>query len=251
MERILMAQGMNSIDKKRELKEKYLDFALDKTQKTYFEAGNSLGKSFLTYLLLLCLTALLVFGKGIKDEVKIPFLDITVNKTYAALVILILSCAAFYWYISTTFLHTILGIKLRWLIYERYGVFKDNNWYLRFPSAYSSFLTVNTRPKSLFADIMLFAFSVFLLISSSLLPVLMTWLIGGSFGLSNKYKILICIGMLLLQTPSIYVLYSFQTGKPEPLIKHLDKDDENKEIVIPVFDLSVDESRHYGPQRRA
>jgi hypothetical protein len=64
------------MDEMERAREKYLDCQIKMTHKVYFEAGNNLGKAFLIYLLLMCFAALLIWGKGVEDKVKVPFLEL-------------------------------------------------------------------------------------------------------------------------------------------------------------------------------
>jgi hypothetical protein len=56
-----------------------LNFEIDKAQQSLFEAGKSLGTAFLTYLLLLSLTALLIYGESIENNGPIPLLTLKLN----------------------------------------------------------------------------------------------------------------------------------------------------------------------------
>jgi len=81
-----------------ELKE-LLKFEIDKTHESLFETGKSLGTAFLTYLSLVALTALLVYGK-VEDTVEVPFLFVKVSKELAAAITVLLCQIVQIWLIS-------------------------------------------------------------------------------------------------------------------------------------------------------
>jgi hypothetical protein len=78
----------------------WLTFELEKTHQTLFQAGKALGKAFLTYLSLISLTALLVYGRNIEDSVSVPLLGLKVNKDLAAAITLLLCQVVQIWVIS-------------------------------------------------------------------------------------------------------------------------------------------------------
>src|SRR5215216_2278568 len=118
----------------------FLDFELTKTHQTFFESGKMVGNSFLTYLLLQCLTAILVFGKGLSSEdyVQVPFLQLALEKHYAALILLVLTCGALYWYFSAVAYEMLLAEKLYDLLNKRYKTGWYTNLHLRYPSIYAA-----------------------------------------------------------------------------------------------------------------
>jgi hypothetical protein len=128
---------------------KFLDFEIDKTQQTFFESGKVLGSALLTYLLLLCLTLILLFGNVIttstnkdSNQIKIPFLDLTVNKPYASWMLLTLCDFGLYWFVCALANEMLMARKLYSLLNERY----KTGWYtilhLRYPSIFSIAIVV-------------------------------------------------------------------------------------------------------------
>jgi hypothetical protein len=211
------------------LAKEYLDFLLEKTYKTYIEAGSNVGKAFLTYLLLISLATLLVFGWGdMENQVKVPFLELSLNKLYAATIILVLSCGALYWFLSTGVLLKMLGFKIRWLIKERYGINKANNWNIDYPSPYRVFINMNAAHVGIITGLSFMSFFLFLIISSSLLPLILAWFIGTSFGFPVKLKLLLCLGVFILETPSLSMLYSLRRTNIETLVRDLDNEENQK-----------------------
>jgi hypothetical protein len=221
-------------DQKR-LNELHLDFVIDKTYKTYFEAGNNLGKAFLSYLLLMCLAGMLVFGQGVSDSVKIPFLDLTVNKSYAALIVLVISCGSLYWFMSTLMLHQMLGQKLAWMLHERYGTFTISLWKIAYPSTYSAFIHANSADLSFITGAILIGFTILFPLVSSILPVVIAWFIGKSFQLPLTFRVTLCIAILLLEIPSMYTLWLTFPKNRKALIKSIEED-ERKDIEVKTAD---------------
>jgi hypothetical protein len=153
-----------------------LDFELDKTYKTLFEAGKLKSSAFSTYLLLLATTSLLVFGRGNENQVKVPFIELTLNKDSASAVLLALSCIALYWYNITHIKQWLLRVKLSSLYRVRYGKDLDTNWHIGYPTP----LWIPT--------------------TSAVTPLPLSWQITGAFNLITFTKILISI---LLITPAL------------------------------------------------
>ncbi len=218
------------MDERDRSRNEYLDCQIEITHKVYFEAGNNLGKAFLTYLLLMCFAALLIWGKGFGNEVKIPFLELTINKIYAALIVLVFSCFTLYWFFSTLKLTRLLGRKLTALLYERYGASNETRWNLAYPSAYSTFLMVNRFNRSRVGVLTVTGFQQLFPVVNLLLPLLMAWFIGDAFNLSLIYKILLCLSILLLIIPSMHTLRSLRPDHDKSLIRALDEYREGQNI---------------------
>jgi hypothetical protein len=74
-------------------------FEIDKTHQALFEGGKSLGTSFLTYLSLLSLTTLLVFGNNVggSEGVAVPLLGLKVSRELAAAISLLLCYVVAIW----------------------------------------------------------------------------------------------------------------------------------------------------------
>lgn len=144
-------------DNEQERKEfnSLLDFELGKTHQTIFEAGKTFGSAFLTYALLLSITALLTFSKGIEGRVSVPLIQLQLDKDWAAGTTLILSNLALFWFFSAFTYLQMLEYKLWTLLNKRYSVLDNityrrhlmtstgvpSLWHLFYPSPYMS-LTV-------------------------------------------------------------------------------------------------------------
>jgi hypothetical protein len=211
------------VSEDKQLRDLYLDFELDKTYKKYFEAGSILGKAFLTYLLLLSFSAILALDKGIGNDVKVPFLEVPLNKRYAALIVLALGAGALYWYLSTLMITQLVNHKLTLLIRERYGVSKASKWNWAYPSAYHTFSTVNLTRKPSVSILLDRLFGFVTLMCCSLLPLIVAWKIALSFEADTRYKILMCVIILVLYIPNINMFRSLTTKKIELRTQELDK----------------------------
>lgn len=114
-----------------------LEFQIDKTYASLFEAGKRLRATYLSTMLLFALTTLLVFGKTISGNVTVPLLGLGLNRLHAAEVTLVLCAASlFATYLEKGF-ERILGWKVHELLYQRYGD-RTLHWYLYYPSVLSS-----------------------------------------------------------------------------------------------------------------
>jgi hypothetical protein len=111
-----------------------IKFEIDKTHQALFEAGKSLGTSFLTYLSVLCLTALLVFGTTVEEGVSVPLLGLKVTRDLAAALSLLLCYVVAIWMISLQVLTASLTTRLSTLLEIRYKRSTLDSWYLQYPS---------------------------------------------------------------------------------------------------------------------
>jgi len=114
-----------------------LQFEIDKTHESLFEAGKSLGTAFVTYLSLVALTALLVYGR-VEDNVELPLLSIKVSKDLAAAVTLLLSQIFQIWLISLMNLRSYLGFRLNDQLRQRFDRGSLELWHLQYPSPFDS-----------------------------------------------------------------------------------------------------------------
>jgi hypothetical protein len=115
-----------------------LRFEIDKTQQSLFEAGKALGTAFLTYLSLLSLTALLIYGKSVEDNVSVPLLTLKLNKDLAAAITLLLCQVVQIWVISLLLMTSSLTDLLCSKLKERYERVTREAWYLQYPSPFHS-----------------------------------------------------------------------------------------------------------------
>jgi hypothetical protein len=114
-----------------------LRFEIDKTHQSLFETGKSLSTAFVTYLSLVALTVLLVYGK-VEDNVQLPLLSIKVSKDLAGAVTLLLSQIVQVWLISLMNLRSFLGFLLNDQLKQRFDRGSLDLWYLQYPSPFDS-----------------------------------------------------------------------------------------------------------------
>ena len=69
----------------------YLKFQLDKSSAGLYETGKRYRAAFLSSLMMMALTAILVFAEGLEDTVTIPVLGLKLNRIHAAEACLVLS----------------------------------------------------------------------------------------------------------------------------------------------------------------
>ena len=148
--------GVNENRRDEQLEKEFLDFEITSTHATFFEAGKVVGTALLTYLLLVCLSLLLVFGnvkpnqEGGSSGIRVPFLELTVDKPYAAWITLLLGDMSLYWFFSALANELLLGVKLYDLLDKRYKTDWYTNLHLRYPSVFSAtFLIILYSPMRL------------------------------------------------------------------------------------------------------
>jgi hypothetical protein len=204
-----------------QLQKELEDFEIGKTQETFFETGKQLGTALLTYLLLLCLTTLLVFGNVVPNTsteptaVKIPFLELSVAKPYAAWIILILSDMALYWFFSTAAYELVLAAKLYELMDARYKTGWYTNMHLRYPSVFSaSFLITHYLPRRL-GGFLSYTMSFLAIGGGFIFHVFLTWKVSdgvaAALGITDWRMSLIVVVSLLPLMPVAMAIYASQS----------------------------------------
>jgi hypothetical protein len=170
-----------------------LDFELDKTYKTLFEAGKLKSSAFSTYLLLLATTSLLVLGHGNQNQVKVPFIELTLNKNLASAVLLVSSCIALYWYNITHIKQWLLRVKLSSLYRERYGKNLDVNWHIGYPTPLWIPTSSAVAPLPPLLAVLANAIFILLSVASYIAPVLLSWEITSAYYLATFAKVFISL----------------------------------------------------------
>lgn len=196
-----------------------LDFMLDKTHQTYYETGRALSHAFLTYLILVSIEILLVFGMGADENVSIPLLQVTLKRQYAAIVMLVLSCLALYWLCSLRILYFQVGYRLFDLMHERYGYPSGNLWFIQYPLPMwavsplvkASGISGLSVPRSL--RILSNTLLTILAVLNFVLPFVFIWKIGNSLNFSVLKNILACVITFLLILPSITAIMALPSLK--------------------------------------
>ena len=108
-------------------------------------------------------------------------------------------------------------------MYERYATSNETRWNSAYPSAFSTFLTVNRFNKSRIGTLTVRGFELLFPIINLLLPLVIAWFIGRALNLMPIYEILLCSGVLLLLIPSMHTLRSLKSDHDKALIKDLDE----------------------------
>jgi len=185
-----------------------LDFELDRTHKTLFEAGKLKGNAFSTYLVLLATTSLLVFGHGNTDQVKVPFIELTLNKDSASAVLLALSCVALYWYNITHVKQWLLRSKMLSLYHERYGKDLTVNWHVGYPTPL--WIPTSTSVAPIPPVLAVLANGIFMLLNLAgyVVPALLSWRITGAYNLSVLSRLIIT-SLLILPALIVQAIASF------------------------------------------
>ncbi len=196
----------------------WLDFSLEKTQSALYDAGKKFEKLFTTYLVFFVLAAILTYGRGIGTEgpgstslVKVPSLDLSLDRRYAALALIVLSTAALSSLICLVVYEEVLRWRTEGLVLIRYGkiseigdVPDDHYWYLRYPSLFrmSLFLSSSYRAGTMIVT------SMFQLIALSglILPGVFAWHVGKEFLWSTNARVGLIVGISVLPLLSCVLL---------------------------------------------
>ena len=191
----------------------YLDFLLSKAHQQMYDVGKTSDQALRVCYFLFTLNALLVFGKAAEAEVNVPLLQLSLNKWMASIVVLVMSCAASYWFISTLNSYEDIGHKVASLIDERYNPEGENWWYLHYPSMQFT-LSERTyyRPENAHMlkgenKVRAISGNVFL-IACFLMPFIYAWYISDGLGYGFLGKLIACIATLILLLPSIVAYLS-------------------------------------------
>lgn len=191
--------------------EDLLDFYIDKTYQSFYDSGKQLGKAFLTYLLLICLTALLTYGKVGDGKISVPLLQVSIEKTYAAAATLLLGCVALYWFSITLLHYILLQQKLREFLYRKYQDYKSD-WHIGYPSPLDSIWRLADSTNSAIVEWSASIFFIALGISSYILPLFFAWHIANILGLSLLLKISLCLGLVVLLIPTATLMWFAISG---------------------------------------
>jgi hypothetical protein len=181
----------------------WLDFTIEKTYSALSEAGKKLEKLFVAYLVLLAVAGVLTFSRSLggSGDFKVPFLDLSLDRRHAAIVVTVLATCELFGLVCTAVYEEVLRWRLEGLILVRYtdastiGDVPDAHfWYLLYPSLFrmSNFLSASRFSR--FIPLLFFYFGLVGLIS----PWLFGWHIGGDFSWSWREKTFLCIGLSIL-----------------------------------------------------
>jgi hypothetical protein len=186
------ANFIDRLEQQRREFHNLLDFELGKTHQTIFEAGKTFGSAFLTYALLLSITALLIFGRGVEGKVSVPLLQLQLDKDWAAGTTLVMSNLALLWFFSTFTYLQMLEYKLWMLLNKRYSVLDNityrkhlmtsegtpSLWHLFYPSSYMSLVV----PLGVVPDVLRYLFIILAAIFATVgiygLSLYFAWQIG-------------------------------------------------------------------------
>lgn len=203
----------------------FLDFKLEKTHQAITEIRKMISSALLTYLLLICITALLAFGKGVEDTISAPLLDVKLNKNYAAEITLLLSCGALFWFYIAMTNATRLERNFNELLIHRYAaIIKSPRYFSHFTDEKGAFSAGHLIPLSLYAAFDN-AINTFPSIFRSLARILFTTLLatisyGGSLYLAWKIgNVLLLIITFVCLIPVAIAQYTCNIYVPQKLEK--------------------------------
>lgn len=187
----------------------WLDFTIEKTHATLDEAGKRFEKFFISYLGLLTLAAILTFSRSTAsgpNEFKVPFLQLTVDRHYAAMLVIVLATCVLFSLVCTGVYEEVLKWRLEALVLVRYGgistlgdVEESKFWYLLYPSLFRMSLFLKAYRASRFIPSVFLSLGILGLI----LPACLGWHIGTELSWSIGQRISLCIGLSILPVVSV------------------------------------------------
>ena len=183
-----MALGITEPPEAEAVLNELLQFEIEKTHETLFETGKSMGTAFVTYLSLVALTALLVYGR-VEDSVELPLLSVKVNKDLAAAVTVLLCQIVQIWVISLMNLSLSLIDLLNYQLRQRFDRGSLESWHLQYPSPFHSVqFLINAIPGK-FGDFMGWLLSATYSFIVAFFPIGLSYVIAGraNFPASLKY----------------------------------------------------------------
>lgn len=196
-----------------------LDFNLAKTFEVAQECIKTLTKSYISHIIFLSITAILLWGYDIDNRINIPILSLSIDKRSASIATLIFSIISLYWFTLTQLYHDLVSIRAKELYHERYGL-DGLGWYMLHPSplvTYSNLtvgLIFTKKPLLLIPAIFFAAINItFALITYLVLPSLFIWQIGNGFNVDTTTKVLMSIGAILILLPTLLLRYFTITEK--------------------------------------
>jgi hypothetical protein len=156
----------------------------------------------------------------------VPLLGLAVNKSHASVIVLILSCGAFYWFAASLLHNNLLLFKMLILLALRYGHAPENAWHLRHPS----FLTSSILSIAMTSDanllLALYGTGLYYVINliGYFLPLFFAWKISNSLAMSLAQKMIFCAFVLFLLLPTMAINYMRRHRDEETLVGLLERD---------------------------
>ncbi len=195
----------------------WLDFSLEKTYSALQDAGKRFEKLFATYLVLFFISAILTYSKtaGGAGElgIKVPFLDLSLNRPYAAFTVIILATGVFFSLVCLVVYEEVLRWRLEGLILIRHGEIStvghepktetEIYWYLNYPSLFRTSLFLSSAYR--FGRVVMSTY--FLVAVSGLFwPAIFALHISKELSLQTVDRVFVCTMISILPVLSALVL---------------------------------------------
>ncbi len=189
----------------------WLDFTIEKTHDALYDAGKKFEKLFISFLALLSLAAILAYGHAAftgTEEFKVPFLELSLDRRYAAILIEFLATCAFSSLVLAGIYEEILRWRLEGLLLVRYGELSKlgdtapvSLWYLLYPSLFRISLFLKTYRPSNFVIPVLY---ILIGLAGLLFPAVLGWNVGTDLAWTRPHKLELCAALLVL--PALIVI---------------------------------------------
>lgn len=200
------------------LERELLDFNLSKSYEAWQEAQKTLSKAFISYVVFLSLTAVLLWGEGIENKVNVPVLSLSIDRRSASVWTLILSGITLYWFSVSRFYLNLVTRKVVELLQKRYGVV-DVVWQMEHPSPFLTVLRlvpglVYSMKWALIAPAVLFVLVLLTFYAGSflVLPTLFVWKTASVFGFGSAAKLAMSVGAVLAIAPAAFLTFTRRTA---------------------------------------
>jgi hypothetical protein len=211
-----------------------LDFQIEKTYANLVEAARRASASSRSFYVLLFFTGVLIFGEGIgvADQIRIPFVELTVDKRFVALLSLFLSVLLVFQSGAFGLQSRLLALKLGLLVRERYPVLGGLPWNLNFPTsevALTRFINANVPP-----PFGLIVVGMGRTIAEYLTPLVLAWYWGKDGGYGWGGRFLVCTAVAIILLPTMAANFRVESGDPVTALRRVEEGDEQSERLPPI-----------------
>jgi hypothetical protein len=182
----------------------WLDFTIEKTHAALYDTGKKFEKLFLTYLGLVAVAVMLAYGPSaitVANDFKVPFLELSLDRRYAAVLVVFLASCAFFSLICAGMYEETLRWRLEGLVLVRYGdlsklgdVSDVNFWYFTYPSLFRISLFLKTYRPSFIIPLLFGVMVLFGLV----FPGAVGWHVGGQLSWPTSQKTELCAGLSIM-----------------------------------------------------
>jgi hypothetical protein len=198
-------------------------FALERASTSLFEAGKKVNTSFLLLSVLLIIASILVFSDYSESKIKVPLLDLTLQRWIAAQVIVALSSAVTFHWISLHSYERLLYSKLHSLASTTNSDLF--HWYAFHPTIYFFLEEIGyLTPKlhKFFCGVIV----IFAIAGGFLYPLYLMYVIGSvdRFSISWAVSLVVTLFFIGASIATAYTFLSLNLKQSTKLIDNIEKE---------------------------